>query len=90
MTTTTPGTGPTGTPTTGDSYVGLRIHLFPYGAAVTKITDASLKAKVASVAKVLIFIRSDVVAKVPALETYLTAPNRGLRLARPWLSRFGL
>ena len=72
----TPAATPTYTPAVGNPYSGAKIYLSPsYAAevegAATEISDPTLKAKAASVAKIPTFIWLDVVAKVPTLEKYL-------------------
>nr|BAF80327.1 cellobiohydrolaseII [Polyporus arcularius] len=74
--TTTGGSAPSSTPAAGNPFVGVTPFLSPYyaaevAAAADAITDSTLKAKAASVAKIPTFTWLDSVAKVPDLGTYL-------------------
>ncbi|KAJ7161508.1 cellobiohydrolase II [Mycena crocata] len=81
---TTPGnpsstaSAPTGsqTPAAGNPFDGHNIYLTPFyaaevAAAAANITDATMKAKALSVAKIPTFTWFDTIAKVPDLGTYL-------------------
>lgn len=67
-TTTSTGTTPVPTGSTSNPYTGKSVYVSPYyadeiAAAAATITDATLKAKYAAVAKIPTFIWFDVVAK---------------------------
>ncbi|KAH8099595.1 cellobiohydrolase II [Cristinia sonorae] len=71
-----PGSTPTTVPSASNPFNGFEIYLSPYyaaevAAAAAKITDPTLAAKAASVAKIPTFTWFDTVDKVPQLGTYL-------------------
>ncbi|KAI5119944.1 hypothetical protein M0805_002133 [Coniferiporia weirii] len=66
----------TSTPIAGNPFEGCDMYLSPYyaaeiAAAAAQITDATTKAKAASVADIPTFIWLDSVSKVPSLDTYM-------------------
>lgn len=83
VTPTAPGSSvplPSTTPTAGNPFVGYEAFLSPYyqdevTAAVSAISDPTLKAKAAKVASVPNFTWFDVIAKVPTLGDYLSAAS---------------
>nr|ADN88317.1 cellobiohydrolase II [Neolentinus lepideus] len=75
-TTTTSAPGSTSTPDAGNPFVGYTLYLSPYYAAEVQaaagnITDATQKAKAASIANIPTFTWFDVIAKTSQLGTYL-------------------
>ncbi|KAF4576634.1 Beta-glucosidase cel3A [Pleurotus pulmonarius] len=83
VTPTAPGSSvplPSTTPTAGNPFVGYEAFLSPYyqdevTAAVSAISDSTLKTKAAKVASVPNFTWFDVIAKVPTLGDYLSAAS---------------